>query len=132
MILATTNINIIPDSGIWHTIFYQTWMTLNIFGLFGANGFTFNLAGLIIIVVVGLAAAGITERLAGEKPGKNLLSVVLLTLLGAYIFAAFVKLPFELRLDNVPLVAALLGAIVFGVFFVLIRKTVAPNRSAAH
>ena len=124
------NFNIIPSGSPWDQIFRETWINLNIFGLFGADGFRINLAGLIIILIVGLAATAITERLVGEKPGKNLLATVLLTLFGAYVFAGSVHLPFETKVESVPLIAALLGAIVFGVFYVLIKKQVAPSKKA--
>jgi len=124
------NFNIIPSGSPWDQIFRETWINLNIFGLFGADGFRINLAGLIIILIVGLAATAITERLVGEKPGKNLLATVLLTLFGAYVFAGAVHLPFETKVENVPLIAALLGAIVFGVFYVLLKKQVAPSKKA--
>jgi uncharacterized membrane protein YeaQ/YmgE (transglycosylase-associated protein family) len=126
MVLAasSTTVNFIPTSGFWNTIFHQTWINVNLFGLLGPNGFTINLIGLIIVALVGLAATGITERLAGEKPGKNLLMPIFLTILGAYIFSALLsgRLPFEIIMEGIPLIAALLGAIVFGVFYVLIRK----------
>lgn len=131
MILATTSVTIFPDTGIWNTIFNDTWLNVNLFGWFGPDGVKITLAGLIVILIVGLAAASIVERLAGAKPGNNLLSVAILTLLGAYIFIGAVKLPFDLILQGVPLVAALLGAIVFGVFYVLIRKQVSPPKKAA-
>jgi drug/metabolite transporter (DMT)-like permease len=131
MILAASTINFIPTTGIWNAIFNETWLDVNLFGWFGADGVKITLAGLIVILLVGLAAAAIVERLAGEKPGKNLLAVAILTLLGAYIFAGAVKLPFEVILQGVPIIAALLGAIIFGVFFVLIRKQVSPSRSAS-
>ncbi len=124
MVFATSTINLIPSSGFWDTIFHQTWIAVNFFGLLGANGFKINLIGLIIVAIVGLAATGVTERLAGEKPGKNLVTPILLTILGAYIFSALLsgRIPFEIILEGIPLIAALLGAIVFGVFYVLIRK----------
>lgn len=121
MFMATA-ITIIPNTGILDSIFHKTWITINILGLFGDSGFKLNLAGLIVIILVGILATAITERLVGEKPGKNLLGAILFTLFGAYIFAGFIKLPFELMIESVPIVAALIGAIVFGVFFVLFKK----------
>jgi drug/metabolite transporter (DMT)-like permease len=135
MILSTIVIdNLIPTTGFWNTVFNETWISFNIFGLLG-NGFKITLAGILIVLVVGMAAVAIVERLVGEKPGKNLLAVALLTILGAYIFASAVKLPFEIILQGFPIIAALLGAIVFGVFYVLIRKQMGSSSSksaAAH
>jgi uncharacterized membrane protein YeaQ/YmgE (transglycosylase-associated protein family) len=124
MFLAVTNVTIVPNSGIWNQIFHQSWINVNLFGLLGSGGYTINLIGLIIVAIVGLAATGVTERLAGAKPGGGLLMPILLTILGAYIFSALLsgRIPFEVVLEGIPLFAALLGAIVFGVFYVLIRK----------
>jgi len=47
----------------------------------------------------------------------------LITILGGYIFAAYVTLPFtDVAIQGVHVIAALLGSIVFSVFYVLIRK----------
>ena len=123
---------IIPQSGILDTIFHKSWLAINIFGApsnctpvnnVGCGGYAITLSGLIIIIIIALAAAAITERLAGAKPG-GLLAAVLITLLGAYLFAAYVKLPPSLTftLETVSLIPAFLGAIVVAVFYVLIRK----------
>jgi len=122
MFLATTSIHIIPDGGVWDQIFRQTWVNINVLGLFGTNGFRINLAGLIIVLFVSIVATNVTERLAGEKPGRNVLAGLLLAIFGAYVFANFVKLPFDTYIEDFPIIAGLIGAIVFGVFFVLIKK----------
>jgi uncharacterized membrane protein YeaQ/YmgE (transglycosylase-associated protein family) len=127
---SVTTINIIPNSGILDTIFHKTWLAINIFGLpsnctpqnsMGCGGYALTLIGLIIIVIIAVAAAGITERLAGAKPG-GLLAAVLITLLGAWLFSAYVLLPFEIVLEGVRLVAAFVGAVVVAVFYVLLRN----------
>ncbi len=120
--ILASDIHIIPTGGLWDVIFRKTWINVNIFGAFGANGFQLNLAGLIIIIAVGALATFSAEKLVGEKPGKSMLSSVIFTLLGAYIFAGITHLPFEVYVENVPIFAALFGAIVFGVFFVLIKR----------
>ena len=56
---------------------------------------------------------------------------MLITLLGAYIFTAYVNLPTEIIIEGVHVIAALLGAIVFGVFWVLLRRARAPKKAAA-
>lgn len=131
MILADiTNINFIPNSGILDTIFHKTWLAINIFGVpsnctphdsVGCGGYALTLIGLIIIIIIATAAAAITQRLTGAKPG-GLLATVLITLFGAWLFSAYVKLPFDVSLEGVRLIAAFLGAIVVAVFYVLIKK----------
>ncbi len=137
MILAATGkiiqVNLIPtDGGVLDRLFHLTWIKINIFGLLGPDGFQMTLAGLIVLVLVGLAATAVAERLAGEKPGKNLFTTVVLTLIGAYIFEAFVTLPFtDVSIEGVRLISALLGAIIFGVFFVLVRRQAGPRTAKA-
>jgi drug/metabolite transporter (DMT)-like permease len=121
------DVTLFPNTEPWETIFRKSWINLNVLGMFGNEGFQINLAGLLIVLIVGLAATVITERLAGERPGKNMLAAVLITFFGAYVFGQFVALPFDTKVEQVPLVAALLGSIVFGVFFVLIGKAVRPK-----
>ena len=118
-------VNVIPqDGGVLDLLFHHSWININLLGFFDkTGGFLITLSGLIVLVVISLAAAAISERLAGEKPGKNLATNTLITLLGAYIFVAYVNLPFtDVAIEGIRIVAALLGAIVFGVFWVLIRK----------
>jgi hypothetical protein len=129
---TVTNVQIVPtDGGFLDKLFHGTWVTFNIFGLFDATGgYKITLAGLLVILVLSFAAGAIIERLAGEKPGKGLAAAIIVTLLGAYIFSAFVTLPFnDIAIEGVRLVAALLGGIVFGTFFVLIRKQTAPKKA---
>lgn len=125
-----TPINFIPTSGIFDTIFHKTWFAINLFGVpsnctpqnaQGCGGYALTLIGLIIIVIIATAAAAITQRLTGAKPG-GLLATVLITLLGAWLFSAYVLLPFDVLMEGVRLIAAFLGAIVVAVFYVLIRK----------
>jgi uncharacterized membrane protein YeaQ/YmgE (transglycosylase-associated protein family) len=113
-----------PLNSFWDTIFRQTWIDINIFGLLGPDGLRINLIGLIILGVVGVVAVAVAERLVGEKLGKSLVTAIFVALLGSYISAAiFKQLPFEIRIEDVPLFAGTLGAIVFGVFFVLLRRS---------
>jgi hypothetical protein len=122
MVLANViTVNFIPDSGILDTIFHQTWFAINILGWPGGNGYKLTLIGLLIILVIATAAAGVTQGLTGAKPGGTL-STVLITLFGAWLFQAYVLLPFDVALEGVHLIAALLGAIVVSVFYVLIRN----------
>jgi hypothetical protein len=122
MVLANVvTINFLPTSGILDTIFHQTWLAINVLGWPGGNGYKLTLIGLIIVLIIAAAATATAERLAGAKPGGMLLAV-LITLFGAWLFSAYVLLPFDILMEGVRLVAALLGAIVVSVFYVLIRK----------
>ncbi len=56
---------------------------------------------------------------------------MLITLLGSYIFTVYVLLPFDLVLEGVHALAALLGAIVFSVFYVLVRRQGGDKKKAA-
>jgi hypothetical protein len=123
MVLSTVyHIDIIPTSGIFDLIFHQTWIAISILG-FPANGYKLTLIALIILVILALAAAAVIERLTGAKPGQLLLTF-LITLLGAYLFQVYVALPFDIIIEGVALVAAFLGAVVIGTFYVLIRNSV--------
>jgi hypothetical protein len=124
MVLANVvTVNFIPTSGILDTIFHQTWLAVNVLGWPGGNGYKLTLIGLILILIIAAAASAVAERLAGAKPGGMGL-VVLITLFGSWLFQAYVLLPFDVEMEGVRLVAALLGAIVVSVFYVLLRKQV--------
>lgn len=130
MALADVIWNLPSDGGFLDKLFHQTWITFNIFGLFGTDGYKLTLAALIILVIVAGIAAAIAERLAGDKPGKSFVTTLLLTILGAYIFTKYVSLPISnLQIETVNVISALLGAIVFGVFYVLIRRQSAPKKA---
>jgi hypothetical protein len=123
-----------PENGFLYTLFHKTSISINFMGFFdksGQNGFTIDLAGLLIVIVVGLASAYFTERLAGEKPGKNIISVILITLLGSYIVAGARLISFDPIVEGIPVVSALLGALIFGVFYVLIRRQFRPKSKSS-
>jgi hypothetical protein len=122
MVMANVvTVNFIPTSGILDLIFHQTWIAVNVLGWPGGNGYKLTLIGLIIVLIIAVAAAAVAERLAGAKPG-GMLVIVLITLFGAWLFQAYVLLPFDVVMEGVHVVAALLGAIVVAVFYVLLRK----------
>jgi uncharacterized membrane protein YeaQ/YmgE (transglycosylase-associated protein family) len=132
MFLANvTTVQLFPTTGFFNQLFHESYIRVNILGLLGDNGYTITLAGLVIILLIALLAGAISESLAGEKIGKNILPAVLITLLGAYIFTAYVNLPTEIIIESVHVIAALLGAVVFGVFYVLLRRARAPKKAAA-
>lgn len=125
MAVAATiqNINFIPSTGILDLIFHKTALTLTVLGL-PANGYRITLIGIIIIAVIALAANAVTERLTSRKVG-GLFAAVIVTLIGSWLFSAYVRLPFEFELENVRIVAALVGAIVIATFYTLLKGQVA-------
>jgi uncharacterized membrane protein YeaQ/YmgE (transglycosylase-associated protein family) len=125
MVLAFQNINFIPNSGILDLIFHKTWLAISILG-WPAGGYKITLIGLIIVLIIAIAANAITERLTSRKVG-GLFAAVLVTLIGAYIFSAYVLLPFDFGLEGVRIIAALLGAVVISVFYTLIRGQVSKK-----
>jgi uncharacterized membrane protein YeaQ/YmgE (transglycosylase-associated protein family) len=117
------NIQIIPNSGILDLLFHQTWIAFNILGWPGDGGIKINLIQLIILALLALAALAATERLTGSKPG-GMITGIIIVVIGTWLITHFVILPGSLGLaiEGVPIIAALLGAIVVAVFYVLIRK----------
>lgn len=119
MVLAIQNVNFIPKTGILDQIFHQTWLTVSVAG-FPSGGYRITLIGLIIVLIIAIAANAICERLTSKKVG-GLFAAVIVTLIGSWLFSAYVKLPFDFELENVRIIAALLGAVVIAVFYTLIR-----------
>lgn len=124
MILASTassikNLTFIPTSGILDKIFHQTVLTLQVLGN-PKTPYRLTLIGLLIIMIIAVAANAITEKLTSKKVG-GLFAAVLVTILGSALVAAYVNLPFDFQLEGVRVVAAFLGAIVIAVFYTLLR-----------
>jgi len=119
MLLAYQSINFIPNNGVLDQIFHQTWLSISVLG-FPAGGYKITLIGLLIVLVIAIAANGITERLTSRKVG-GLFAAVIVTLIGSWLFSAYVNLPFDFVLEGVRIVAALLGAVVIAVFYTLLR-----------
>jgi uncharacterized membrane protein YeaQ/YmgE (transglycosylase-associated protein family) len=115
---AIANLNFIPTSGPLDTVFHQSWLAFSLLGV-PAGGYKINLIDLLILLIIAIAANGITERLAGRKAG-GLLLATLLTVIGSALVQAYVILPFDFALEGVRIVAALLGAVVIAVFYVLL------------
>ena len=129
MILAAIpNIEFIPRSGVWDSIFHQTWISLSILGT-PSGGYKITLIGLIIIVLIALLAAAISERLTTRKPG-SLAFTVLITILGSLLAAAFIRLPWDFVIESVHILAALIGAVLIAVFYTLIRSSGSSSKKA--
>lgn len=116
----------IAKGSFFDLVFHQTYFSLQILGLLNPP-FRINLIGLIIIILIAFAANAVTERLTSNKAG-GLFTAVLITLIGSYLFAAFVRFPFDFQLEGVRIVAALLGAIIIAVFYTLIRGQKAGSK----
>jgi len=127
MVFAMTNITFIPTNGIADKIFHQTWLAVSVAGA-PAGGYRITLIDLLIVLVIALAANGITEALTSRKVGGLFVAIVL-TLIGAYLVAAYVHLPFDFALENVHIIAALIGAVVVAVFYTLIQGRVKPKKA---
>lgn len=126
MVLAIQNINFIPNSGILDQIFHQSWLTVSILG-FPKGGYRITLIGLIIILIIALAANAVTEKLTSRKVG-GLFAATIITIIGSAIFQAYVLLPFDFALESVRIIAALLGAIVIAVFYTLLKGSVGGKK----
>jgi hypothetical protein len=114
---GVTNLNFIPSSGFLDLLFHKTRMTLEVFG-WPNPPFGINLIQLIIILFLAFAINGATERLTGRK--VSLTTAVIITVIGSYLFATYVRLPFDFSLEGVRIVAAILGALIIAVFYTLI------------
>jgi len=120
--------------GILKTIFIDTWVSLSLLGQ-PAGGFKLTLIDLIIVALLAFAVTALTEWLTGQKLGK-LFTGMVVTIIGALLVVMFVRLPapLDFAIEDVPIVAALLGAIIVGVFYVLLRARTSKGgkASAAH
>jgi uncharacterized membrane protein YeaQ/YmgE (transglycosylase-associated protein family) len=120
LLAAIPNLTFIPTSGPLDTIFHQSWLAFSVLGM-PAGGYKLNFIDLIILLIIALAANAITEQLAGRKAG-GLLLATLITVLGTSLVQAYVSLPFDFALEGIRIVAALLGAVIIAVFYVLIFR----------
>jgi hypothetical protein len=115
---GVTNLNFIPSNGgFLDLLFHQTRLTIEVFG-WPKPPFSINLIQLIIILFLAFAINGATERLTGRK--VSLLAAVIITVIGSYLFATYVLLPFDFSIEGVRIVAAILGALIIAVFYTLI------------
>src|SRR5260370_35184361 len=120
LLAAIPNLTFIPTSGPLDTIFHQSWLAFSVLGM-PAGGYKLNFIDLIILLIIAIAANAITEQLAGRKAG-GLLLATLITVLGTSLVQAYVSLPFDFALEGVRIVAALVGAVIIAVFYVLIFR----------
>lgn len=119
ILAAVPSFNPIPTSGILNTIFHQTDMRVQVLD-WPASGYYINLIQLIILIILAVVVNFVTERLTSKKPG-GLATGVVLTVIGAYVAETYAKIPFDFSIEGVLIVASLIGAIIVGVFYTLIR-----------
>jgi uncharacterized membrane-anchored protein YitT (DUF2179 family) len=117
--------------GILKTIFIDTWVSLSLLGQ-PAGGFKLTLIDLIIVALLAFAVTALTEWLTGQKLGK-LFTGMVVTIVGALLVVMFVRLPapLDFAIEDVPIVAALIGAIIVGVFYVLLRARTSSDSKGA-
>jgi uncharacterized membrane-anchored protein YitT (DUF2179 family) len=117
--------------GILKTIFIDTGITLTVLGQ-PAGGFHLTLLDLVIVALLAFAVTAITEWLTGQKLGK-LFTGMLVTILGSILVLMFVHLPapLDFAIEDIAVVAALIGAIIVGVFYVLLRARTSKGGKAA-
>jgi uncharacterized membrane-anchored protein YitT (DUF2179 family) len=117
--------------GILKTIFIDTGITLTVLGQ-PAGGFHLTLLDLVIVALLAFAVTAITEWLTGQKLGK-LFTGMIVTILGSILVLMFMHLPapLDFAIEDIAVVAALIGAIIVGVFYVLLRARTSKGGKAA-
>ncbi len=108
--------------GILNTIFIESWLDIKIFGQPEGNGLRLTLIDIIILVAIAYLVSFISEKLTGKKLGGTLQATII-TLLGTFVILTFTRLPagLDFAIEDVPIISALLGAIIIAVFYTLIR-----------
>jgi len=116
-------------TGILKTIFIDTWVSLSLFGQ-PPGGFKLTLIDLIILALIALAVNAIAQWLTKQKIG-NLWAGMVVTTLGTFVILTFVSLPapLDFAIEDVAIIAALIGSIIIGVFYVLIRARTSKQKS---
>ncbi len=120
------NYSFIPTDGILDSIFHKTWLAISILGN-PSDGYKLTLIGLLITLIIALTANFVTEKLTAKKVG-SLFGATVVTIFGSWLFQTYVLLPFDFALEGVRIIAALLGAIVVAVFYVLIKGKVQKSK----
>ncbi len=115
----------IPHSGVLGQIFYQTNARLHLFGR-PAQGYSINLIQFIILLVLAIIVVYVTERLTNNKIG-GLAAGVIVTLIGAFLIQSVTTSLPDFLFEGVRVVSSLIGALIIGVFYVLIRAQFARS-----
>lgn len=117
----------IPHTGILDLIFYKTQAQLQVFG-WPAKGYSINLIQLIIVLALAVIVVFVTERLTRGKVGGLLVGVII-TLIGAFVIQAVTTSIPDFVFEGVRIVSSLVGAIIIGVFYILIRARFSGGKS---
>lgn len=121
-------ITFFPGNSTFDTIFRQTKLTVELFA-WPKGGYSINLIQLIILLVLALIVVFVAERLTKGKVGGLAVGVIL-TIIGAYVVQAVTssnKIP-DFAIEGVSIVSSLVGAIIVGVFYILIRARFAGGK----
>ncbi|HEX9069799.1 MAG TPA: hypothetical protein VF807_13585 [Ktedonobacterales bacterium] len=107
--------------GLLKTIFIDTWLAISVFGQ-PSGGFRLTLIDIIILVMIAIVVNFVAEQLTKQKVG-SLFTATMVTIVGIWLMIAFVHLPsgWTFQVEDIPVVEALLGAIIVAVFYTLIR-----------
>jgi len=120
--------------GILKTIFIDTWLSFTVLGQ-PAGGFRLTLIDLVIVALLAFAVTAMTEWLTGQKIG-NLFAGMVVTIIGTLLVLMFVRLPapLDFAIEDIAVVAALIGAVIVGVFYALLRARTSSGgkKAAAH
>ena len=122
-------ITFFPGNSTFDTIFRQTKLTVELFA-WPKGGYSINLIQVLILLVLALIVVFVAERLTKGKVGGLAVGVVL-TIIGAYVVQAVTtsnKLP-DLSIEGVSIISSLVGAIIVGVFYILIRARFSSGKS---
>lgn len=111
--------NPIPTTGVLNQIFHLTSARLHIFG-WPAQGYSINLIQFLILLTIAIVVVYVTERLTKSQIG-GLAAGVIVTLLGAFLIQSVATRIPDFMFEGVRVVTSLIGAIIIGVFYVLIR-----------
>lgn len=123
VLAANPTLNFIPkDGGFMDQLFHQTWIKVSVFGN-PSGGYQITLIGLLLIVLIAIVVNTITEKLTKAPVGAKLFSAIIVTFFASLITAAFLKLPFDIVVETVPLLAVFVTAIIIAVFWNLIRSS---------
>src|SRR5262245_47828459 len=122
--LGSTSFSILPSSGPLDLVFHQTWIALSVFGE-PNGGYALTLGGLLIVAFLAFVVNVFIERLTHRNTG-GLARAVAFTLVGAFLVSAYVALPFEVEVEGVRIVTTLVGALIVGVFYNLLKGQSRP------
>lgn len=116
----------IPHSGVIGRFFYETTAQLRLFG-WPAQGYSINLIQFIVLLALAIVVVFVIERLTKNKIG-GLAAGVIVTLIGAFIIQTETRSMPDFLFEGVRVVSSLVGAIIIGVFYVLLRAQFARSK----